>query len=98
MKIIDCLYKVSESPDDYGVRFWDNHGCEGLFPTTIGLKALYQDWWKDCDYCPENDAFIYGIEFFNNATGRVFCAQVDKPFEFTFEDLMHITEDVLGLR
>ena len=98
MKIINCLHKVAESPDDFSVRFWDDQRNEGLCPTTISLKTLYQDWWKECKHCPENGAFIYGIEFFNNATGQVYCAEVNKPFEFTFEDLMRITEDVLGLR
>lgn len=67
-------------------------------PREYDLIGLYHDWRNECEYCPENDACISGITFYNNNTGQVFCAEISGQLDFTFEDLMHMVENVLGLR
>lgn len=99
MTINDCLHMVSQSPSDFGIRFWTEYGqTERLIPRAYGLLSLYADWWDKCECCPENDAYIYGMEFYNNNTGQVFYVEGGANSEFTFEDLMHVTEDILKLR
>lgn len=99
MNLKDILLRTAEAPDKYTVRFWDRKAGHDdiLYPTTINVVRLYDDWYEDCDHCPENGEFVFGVTFVNDSTGQVFMPEIEKPFEFTFEDLMNAIEDNCGL-
>lgn len=68
------------------VRFYEfAHMCEPpIHTTSINLVELYKDWWDECNYCPENGTFIYGIEF--NVDGSIYW--MDNQIDFEFQTLM----------
>jgi hypothetical protein len=83
MTLKDGLLRVSEAPDRYTIRFWYRSGGydDILFPATVNIVRLCEDWYSDCDYCPENGEFVYGVTFTNDSTGQTFMPEVEKPFE-----------------
>lgn len=91
MKLIDCLNAVSQtsSANKCDVRFWENRSLEEppIHVTTMNIAELYKDWWGECNNCPENDTFIYAIEF-STHNGRTFFVDNAGYQDFTFEELM----------
>lgn len=87
MTLFNCLSKIDPRTTD--VRFWECRGDEEppIHVTTMNIDALYKDWWKDCDNCPENGEFIFGIEF-STEDGRHYMLDNTKYMEFPFEKLM----------
>lgn len=92
MKLDKCLKMIHTEqniPFDWTIRFYDenNVGYEGAcIPTTIGIDELYNDWYGDCNSCPENGEFIFGITIAQESTGK--CYLIETYYEYTFEKLM----------
>ena len=105
MKLNDCLKKIPLSEviiGDWIIRFFDgynfvyNKGTYGeslMIPTTIGIDLLYLDWRGDCNICPDNREFVFGITIAQESTGK--CYLVETPCEFTFEQLMREIETTI---
>lgn len=100
MKLRACLKMVKESRElsDWTIRFYDtgNFIEESwiAIPTTIKINALYDDWYKDCDYCPTNDEPVFGITIAQESLGRCYLIE-SNMYELTFEQLMMEIERVL---
>ena len=77
---------------DVGVRFLTTN-VDGLpINMCLTVGALSEDWYGECEFCPENDAEIQKLEiFFNNHIEKI---PVNKLKGFVFEDMMGIIEEV----
>lgn len=83
LSALDSLKRLP-SPSQVMVTYsWINH--EGKEVTqTHSASELYEDWYGECEYCPENDAPLTSLKI----------GQVDIPkngtdgTELVFEDLM----------
>lgn len=93
MKLNKCLKMIHAEqniPSDWTIRFYDGNNIAYreniMIPTTIGLNDLYNDWYGDCNVCPENGEFVFGITIAQESSGRSYL--IETPYEYTFEDLM----------
>ena len=93
MKLNKCLKMIHAEqniPSDWTIRFYDAnniaYGENALIPTTIGIDDLYNDWYGDCDSCPENGEFVFGITIAQESTGKSYL--IETQYEYTFEELM----------
>lgn len=98
MKLNECLRRIHMSqnvPSDWTIRFQSTkdigYGERYMIPTTIGIDDLYNDWYKNCDYCPENGKFVFGITIAQESTGK--CFLIETSSEYTFEELMMAIEE-----
>lgn len=76
----------SEHVGEVEVRYYESAPfCEPpIHTTSINLLLLYEDWWGECNHCPENGQIIYNVEF--NVLGKIYW--MDNKMDFTFEELM----------
>lgn len=76
----------TENVEIVEVRFYEFACmCEPpIHTTTINLVELYKDWWDECIHCPENETFIYAVEF--NIDGVVYW--MNNQLDFEFQTLM----------
>lgn len=97
---IDECYEMIQTknyyiPSEWTIRFYDNnniaYGEKIMIPTTIKIADLYDDWYGDCNSCPENGEFVFGITIAQESTGKSYL--IETPYEFTFEELMMAIED-----
>ena len=65
-----------------------------MLSLTKNVKELYEDWYQDCVFCPENGEILYSIMFADELTGKIFLME-DKPNHYTFADLMCAIEAVI---
>lgn len=93
MKLDKCLriiHAEQDIPSDWTIRFYDSnniaYGNNSMIPTTIGIDDIYKDWYGNCDSCPENGEFIFGITIAQESTGRSYL--IETNCEYTFEELM----------
>lgn len=98
MKLNKCLQMIraeQNTPFDWAIRFYDGnniaYGENAMIPTTICIADLYDDWYGDCNSCPENGEFVFGIIIAHEPTGRSYL--IETPYEYTFEDLMTAIEN-----
>lgn len=90
----ECLEMIQTKkyfiPSDWIIRFYDRnniaYGENVMIPTTIKIADLYDDWYGDCNFCPENGEFVFGITIAQESTGRNYL--IESPYGFTFEELM----------
>lgn len=90
---VDIVSVIKQAPDSFGICFHDNDS-EGR-TTAISIKALVEDWYSYKEYCPDDDVWVYGVSFFNDATGQVYImdSREDKQ---TFEELMKFLMSATG--
>lgn len=93
MKLVNCLKMIhveQNIPTDWTIRFYDRnniaYGENIMIPTTIGIDDLFSDWYGDCNSCPENGEFVFGITIAQESTGKSYL--IETPYEYTFEELM----------
>lgn len=86
MTLNNIFDKINPTTTD--VRFYEsyepNEPC--IHTTTMNIDSLWHDWWGKCDNCPENDSYIYGVEFSDN--GKTYFLDNSNYMFFTFENLM----------
>lgn len=93
------LRQILEQVDSCGleVRFlkdMEDYCNPPMHITSYPVRNLYNDWYGFADHCPENGAYIYGIEF--NFEGKSYW--VDSNEQYTFEELMQEIENVFHLK
>jgi len=80
---------------DWVVHFeekYENFGEDPIFYCTANVNDLYQDWYGDCTYCPENSALVWNV-MFSNDVGSVFLIEtIPTNYELDFETLMQFIE------
>ena len=61
----------------------------------MNIDALWQDWYNECKYCPENDATIKSLWIISGVIRtNIDAVTSDLLEEFTFEEMMHIIDEV----
>ena len=90
MTLDKCLEHIDDTTK-WDVRFYEDCSlCEPtIHTTTDNIDALYRDWYDECNNCPENDAYVYGVTF-GCDDGRVLL--VNNSGTLTFEMLMRKIE------
>ena len=95
-KCLEMIHSEQNIPSDWAIRFYDEnnvgYGNMIYIPTTIGIDDLYNDWYGDCNSCPENGEYIFGVTIAHEPTGRSYLIETD--YGDTFESLMMAIEDV----
>lgn len=91
MKLNKCLKMIhaeQNNPSGWTIRFYDgsNYDENTMIPTTIDIDDLYDDWYGDCNNCPENGEYVFGIAIAQESTGKIFL--IETQYGYTFEELM----------
>ena len=82
-------------PEDVKVQFGYCDCYEKLHVICMNIDALWQDWYDECKYCPENDATIRSLWIISGKNFvTVDAVTSDLLEEFTFEEMMHIIDEV----
>ena len=82
-------------PEDVKVQFsfrnYNNNTCV----ICMNIDALWQDWYDECIYCPENDATILTLWIISGKNFvTVDAVTSDLLKDFTFENMMHVIDEV----
>lgn len=87
MTLTNILNRID--PNFTDVRFYEflDFPENLIHHTTMNISSLYNDWWDEALNCPENDAFIYAVEFATE-DGKVYFLDNTNYQDFTFEQLM----------
>lgn len=74
------------------VRFLTNNVDGNPVDMRVSIGELYDDWYEECLYCPENDAVLQSLELSYKERTEI----VDKKLlkNFAFEDMMEIIEEM----
>lgn len=88
MKIDKLRGKITK---EWIVHFEDpytNFECPPFY-ATVNVFELYQDWYGNCVYCPENYAEIFNI-MLGDDNGKIYL--IERGEDFDFEKLMRFIE------
>ncbi len=82
-------------PEDVKIQFSYYTLNEQFHVMCMNLDALWQDWYDACRYCPENDAIIRSLWIISGKNFiTVDAVTSDLLEDFTFEEMMHIIDEV----
>lgn len=82
-------------PENVKVQFGYCDMYENLHVICMNLDALWQDWYDKCRYCPENDVTIHSLWIISGVIRtNIDAVTSDLLEEFTFEEMMHIIDEV----
>lgn len=83
--------KVIE-PNDIQVQFFTYNVDEMLIPMCLSIDKLWADWYGDCNYVPENGAYIHALWIIcGHTVDAVNNYDLD---DFTFQDMMEIIREI----
>ena len=72
---------------------YDHYVSDPIFYCTANVLTIYDDWYNECTYCPENETYVWNV-MFSDENGCVYLIDTTTTnYQLDFQTLMFFVAD-----